>query len=1167
MAAVSSDGAARLAFAVLGPLQVSRHGGQLSLGGRQQRAVLALLLADAGAAVSVDRLADALWGDSPPPGYAATIQTYIFHLRQILEPDRGRGEASKLLITDPVGYRLILDGAGVDAVQFESLYRSGQEALDRGAYPEALADLDQALGLWRGEVLADLAEYEFASALDVRLQGLRLAAIETRIEVQLALGRHQTIVTDLDQLTERYPLREQLHAQRMLALYRCGRQSEALAAYSQLRQTLAEELGIDPSQPLQRLYQSVLQQEPALDWQPPVRSSDDAHTAVAHPEPAGGPESVGARVERPGGRRRTRRRILGMAAAVLLLAAGSVTALVVRNASRSRLPSLPANGVGRLHADGSMTDAVLVGVSPGGIAYGAGSLWTVNRTDGTVSRIDPRKHAVIQTTRVGASPTAVTVSREDVWIANFGDGTVSRVNAQTNSEVKRIPVGIEPAAIISGPNGVWVANSGDDTIQRIDPVHGTTDDPIAVGNGPDGLALDGDTMWVTNARDGTVSHIDLRKRAEASAPVSVGAGPRGVAVAAGAVWVANSLSQSVSRIDPSSNDVTGIPVGDGPNSIAVTGNALWVSNEYEGTVARIDPRTNRVKRFSVGSSPRGVVAVDGKLWVASAAFASAAHTGGTLTVADAAIPGDFGSIDPSQEYIVLTVGPERVVYDGLVTIRPVGAVAGQVLVPDLAVAIPRPSNSGRSYTFVLRPGIRYSTGAEVQATDFLLGLFRTLTLPHGNPGLYSRVLGAPACMADAHHCRLADLRRGVEADDLKRTITFHLSEPDPDFLYKLSEFIYPMPSDAPLTEAKTPIPGTGPYQIVDYSRKITGQTPRSVDFRLVRNTHFHQWSFAAQPAGYPDEIRFRRVSGADEAARLVTSGQADVAALLNRFQATPMSDQLVDDLTQRYTTLVHTQLLPTTEYWTLNTAIAPFKDLRARQALNYALDRRKYLTLFPGGSQRELTCQMLPPNFPGYRPYCPYTPNPAPGQYNGPDLDKAKALVTASRTAGTTVQVVTNSGRQDPRAAFLVSTLRQLGYRASVKVFPDNTDTSAVAADSRSKTQIAEDGWGADYPQPANFYLNLFSCESFIPASANQYNFSEYCNPALDALAQQAVALQDTNPTAAVQTWIKVDRKLTDEAPFVATANPERTVLVSARAGNYQDNPYYGPVLSQMWVR
>jgi DNA-binding SARP family transcriptional activator len=387
MAAVSSDGAARLAFAVLGPLQVGLDGEQLSLGGRQQRAVLALLLVDAGSAVSVDRLADALWGDSPPPGYAATIQTYIFHLRQILEPDRGRGDAGELLVTDPGGYRLLLDGASLDAVQFESLSRSGQQALARGAYPEALADLDQALGLWRGEVLADLAEYEFASALGVRLQELRLAAIEARIEVQLALGRHQTIVTDLDQLTARYPLREQLHAQRMLALYRCGRQADALSAYHALRKTLDEELGIEPSPPLQLLYESILRQDNSLVVKLPVAQKLGVTSRDASEE---SPKSCSRF-----------RWVLASAVAVLLVAA-AVTVVIVRDATRSSLKRLPANGVGALHMDGRMTDAVPVGLSPGGIAYGAGSLWTVNRGDGTVSRINPRTHTVIQKISVGS---------------------------------------------------------------------------------------------------------------------------------------------------------------------------------------------------------------------------------------------------------------------------------------------------------------------------------------------------------------------------------------------------------------------------------------------------------------------------------------------------------------------------------------------------------------------------------------------------------------------------------------------------------------------------------------------------------------------------------------------------------------------------------------------
>jgi len=265
---VFEDAGTDLHFAVLGPLEVTRAGERLPLGGRQQRVVLALLLAHPGTVVSVGRFGDAIWGEQTPSGFVTTLQTYVFHLRAVLEPGREHGAPWKVLVTEPGGYRIDTRGSIVDAELFESLVQAGREALGRDAYDEASAELARGLGLWRGEALADVADLGFAVPVAARLEEMRLIAHELRIEAELALGRHTAVLPEIDRLVAEHPLQEKFEAQRMMALYRLGRQAEALAAYRELRRRLDDELGIEPSPPLQRLHQAVLVQDPALDWQP-----------------------------------------------------------------------------------------------------------------------------------------------------------------------------------------------------------------------------------------------------------------------------------------------------------------------------------------------------------------------------------------------------------------------------------------------------------------------------------------------------------------------------------------------------------------------------------------------------------------------------------------------------------------------------------------------------------------------------------------------------------------------------------------------------------------------------------------------------------------------------------------------------------------------------------
>src|SRR5919206_572403 len=272
-------GAERADFGLLGPLQVTREGSELQLGGPKQRALLAILLMEANHAVSADRLIDALWGDRPPDTAKNTLQVYVSQLRKLLP------EGS--LETVPPGYRLAVAPEAIDLSRFEELAHQGRAALGIGDAAAAAQALGEALALWRGPALADLALEEFAQAEAARLEELRLGVLEDRIEADLALGRHGPLVAELERLIAENPFRERLRAQLMLALYRSGRQAEALAVYQRTRRTLVDELGIEPGESLRQLEQAILAHDPALD---PPAGGGTAEGIPAPPTPLLGPE-------------------------------------------------------------------------------------------------------------------------------------------------------------------------------------------------------------------------------------------------------------------------------------------------------------------------------------------------------------------------------------------------------------------------------------------------------------------------------------------------------------------------------------------------------------------------------------------------------------------------------------------------------------------------------------------------------------------------------------------------------------------------------------------------------------------------------------------------------------------------------------------------------------
>ena len=527
-----------------------------------------------------------------------------------------------------------------------------------------------------------------------------------------------------------------------------------------------------------------------------------------------------------------------------------------------------------------------------------------------------------------------------------------------------------------------------------------------------------------------------------------------------------------------------------------------------------------------------------------------AHRGGTLRIVAAISRLD--SIDPGMAFMLFPPQLLGMTNDGLVTLRHTGGSEGTQLVPDLAVSLPAATYQGRSYRFQLRRGIRYSSGQPVRPGDFRRAIERDFTI--GSPGapFFDDVVGACRCVG-AHPC---DLSRGIAVDDRANTVTFHLSRPDPEFLYKLTlTFAFAVPAGTPPDRdvGSQPVPATGPYMIDRY------QPGRQLVLR--RNPEFHEWSKAAQPDGNPDQIVWRFGVSPDAAVTAIERGAADWG--LYTFPFSPPADRLEEIRTQ-HAGQVHVNPLPETEFFVLHTRVPPFNDVRVRRALNYAIDRNVLVSLYGGSSLARPTCQVLPPGLPGYQPYCPYTLNPGQdGAYTAPRLAVARRLVAASHTEGMRVRVLTDPGFAPAR--YIVSVLRALGYRASLWTAAGDR-LNALTSNSRYQVQISRGGWAADYPAPSEFISLFLSCRAFVPGSDANGNVAQFCDRGIDRGIQRALRLQSSDPQAADQAWATVDHLIVGQAPWLPTVNLNAVDFLSGRTGGYQFHPQWGILLDQLWV-
>jgi peptide/nickel transport system substrate-binding protein len=533
----------------------------------------------------------------------------------------------------------------------------------------------------------------------------------------------------------------------------------------------------------------------------------------------------------------------------------------------------------------------------------------------------------------------------------------------------------------------------------------------------------------------------------------------------------------------------------------------------------------------------------------SAAQLMADHKGGTLKLL---AKSSAGTLDPQVNYTLPFWQLYQATYDGLLAFTKGGGNSAFVVVPDIASNLPTPTNGGKKWVFHIRRGIKFSNGKEVTPNDVVASFRRIFKVKSPTSGtFYAGIVGADKCLKSPANCTLDG---GVVADNKNWTVTINLVAPDSEFKYRLAiPHAVIVPADSPPTDAGTkPIPTTGPYYFASYN-------PNKL-LVMKRNPYFHEWSHAAQPAGYPDEITQSYGLTVEAQITAIENGQYDWTV------EAPPADRL-NEMGTKYASQVHVEPLTAFWYATMNTRLPPFTSLKARQAFNYAIDRNAAIKIFGGHNLGITSCQVLPVGFPGHVDYCPYTKNPGT-RWSAPDLAKARKLVEESGTKGEQVGVYAADDEVNKSmAVYLQSVLNSIGYKAVVKPISLNIFFT-YAQNTKNKVQVSVQQWYQDYPAASDFLYVLFGCESFHPGSDSSINIAGFCDKKINADMHHALDVAVTNEKLANdKLWPKIDREVTDQAPMASLFNPKHIDFVSKRVGNFTFSKQFYWLVSQSWVK
>ncbi len=570
-------------FRILGPLEVVDEGRPISIRRGKEQALLIYLLLHANEVVPSGRLIDALWDERPPPTASKILQNAVSHLRKELGDGR--------LVTRDPGYVLRVAEDELDVDRFERLAREGRSA--------------EALGLWRGPPLLDLHDERFADDARRRLEEQRLAVLADRIDDDLAAGRHAEVLPDLEELIAEHPLQERLQAQLMLALYRAGRQGEALEAYQRARKTLSNELGLEPGPELQELERKILK-----------------HDAAIAPPPARRP----ARPPLPPLRRRP---VLLATLVALLIAAAAVGVVFAVTSSDKQLVVKPNSLVVIDPHRNRIVGVVPVGDTPRGVAVGSKAVWVTNAAEGTVSEVDLKRLKVIQTIGIGKQVSDAVVANGRVWVVTGIDNSLVQIDERSGGVLGILPLSSDRSAssfaVAAGYGAIW-ATSGD----RVLKIDASSGDVLAGIGGRacchaiNDVAVGLGAAWVADVSEVIFRVATGDARMTGSGPLGVI--PIAVAIGDGSVWLTVPAlvggRVALWRVDPLTVRVIqtislGPELGYPPTLELTAGaGAIWVTNFFAGTLTRVDPKLGVVTAtIKIGHHPFGVVFGANRVWV------------------------------------------------------------------------------------------------------------------------------------------------------------------------------------------------------------------------------------------------------------------------------------------------------------------------------------------------------------------------------------------------------------------------------------------------------------------------------------------------------------------------------------------------------------------------
>lgn len=1089
-----------LEFRVLGPLEVLEGDRILPLGGEKQRAALAMLLLHRNVVVSRDRLIEGIWGEAAPVSASSTLDTYISRLRKVL-PEDGSG---RRLVTRSPGYLLRVEDGELDLQRFEALVDRARSALASEDRRAAGEDLREALSLFRGASLEDLAHVPFAQAEVGRLEELRLAALELRLDAELEIGRHHEIVGELETLVVRFPFRERFWALLMLALYRSGRQGDALLAFDRARRILTEELGVDPGQALRQLHQRILQQDPSLELARAAavaRRSTSGLAAGPAPQPDTSPPSITvaspASVSPPstedasldGRRRRWPSR--GWTAAI----AGAALALVLVLVAVILRPSVEGGGEtpAEFHPGAVLLDLTTgkqIGfLSPRELAvaaypiFAAGHFWVNNWSPNAYVQIDPSTGTIVkQITPPARDPnvhkdfatvTPFTVQGNTLWVTSAND--LVKMDINLGREIDRFNLDETAAGpglaegVALGGGSVWLSRDvGRGQILRLNPVTGTVEHVWNDVTPYLNLAYGDGSLWVADERgiariDGETNVLTLVDGIRGNC----GGGVGGCVVAGGGFgWTDDGSKGATFKVDRAGHIAATYPTGIGSGFLSYRDGVLWVANAADGTVTGIDALTGRRKaRYSFGHPVGPMVVGEGALLVSLGQGRPIEARIDSLTGTVAKFFAHWNQLGGDEPALNTDPGAYQIEYATcakLLNYPDKPPPEGSQLQPEVAAAMPTLSGDGRTYTFQIRPGYRFSppSNQPVTAETFRYSIERALSprlaenpigqIPPG-PLVIDDIEGEQAFL-DGTASSISGLRATGD------TLSITLTRPSPDFLERLAlPFFCPVPVGTPFVAgAPRRIGPTGEGYIVSAGPYYVADSRGEGYVILKRNPNYH----GPRPHAL-DAIAIRE--------------DADASAALDHVQSqgwdgiTSMSDPLLDpggplarqwgagsvaagENDQRYF------LTPElgTRFIAFNSSRGMLADQRVRRAASMALDRDALAVAWADVP----TDQLLSPALPGYRDRDLY---PLSGS-----VAEARDLMDG-RTGTVVMAIPTGCDRCTEAASLIRAELGAIGIEVRVR----ELDDLQGALESGAKFDLLDVSTVILYPDAGSFLAQM----------------------------------------------------------------------------------------------